>query len=531
MRQRTYVPSLAWLAVAVAIALASIAGSFVVHSAVVATNEEQFAVGVEAAESELRDRIRSFQLVTVLIPAVMSGEFSNLSIDFIQDFMAGTGLFASNAPMLAASPLDGLDGLGFVEIEPSGSVDIAMLLDRSGLSGAPGGVPAVDSAISRTAAEQRSSVSDPFQLDESGAHFFAHVTPISDKLFAMAVIDVERVVGGSVTATGSQLIHLVAVDVATGVEVANTGSTTGSRFETDLSLGAFGRRWEITATAGPDFSPQDPIVPALATLGLGLVVALLTYVVGVQTRRRWLEQVDQLKSANEANDDKDRFIAAVSHELRTPLTSIVGLAAEIADAPHRFEVDEIGELTGIMARQSNEMAMLVEDLLVAARTQAGTVTVQPRPIDLSGEVAMIVEDLAVPSTTVAIRGNATAWADPLRVRQIVRNLITNARRHGGPTIWVTLNETTDNAVVEVSDDGPPIPDDARARIFEPYYRSTDSKGQAPSVGLGLSVSRELAALMDGSLDYIHADGRSTFVLKLPLVLIDHDAASRGDLAV
>lgn len=530
MRQRTYVPSLAWLAVAVAIALASIAGSIAVHRAVVDNNEEQFAVGVEAAESELRDRIRSFSLITLLIPAVMSGEFSDISIDFIEEFMAGTGLFSGNAaPMLAASPLDGLDGVGFIGVEPDGSVDLAMVLDRAGLTAVPEPVPAVDRVIAQAVSDQRSAVSDPFQLDADGPHLLAHITPISDRLLNVAIVNLERVVAGSVTGTGSQLVHLAVVDAVTGVEVADTGSESGSPFESVLSLGAFGRRWEITATQGPGFSPQDPAIPALATLGLGLLVALLTYVVGVQTRRRWLTQVDQLKSANEANEDKDRFIAAVSHELRTPLTSIVGLAAEIADAPDRFALEEIGELTGIMARQSNEMAMLVEDLLVAARTQAGTVTVQPRPIDLSDQVTMIIEDLGVLSESVSVSGSGTAWADPLRVRQIVRNLITNAMRHGGPKIWVTLSETSDDAVVEVSDDGPPIPDDAQARMFEPYYRSADTQGQAPSVGLGLSVSRELAVLMDGRLDYTYAAGRSTFQLRLPLVLIDHGAGASGIL--
>lgn len=531
MRRHTLVPGLPWLAAAIVLALASIMGSLVVHRAVIDTNEEQFVLGVETAERELRDRIRSFRLITVLIPTVMAGEFSEVSIGFIEEFMAGTGLFAGNsAPLLVASQLDGLDGLGFVGINPDGSRDLSMLLDRAGLTTATT-APAVDAVVARTLSDLRPATSEPFQLVADGPHLFAHVTPISGRLLTIALINVEDVVQRSAMGTGTQLVHLAALDSASGVEVANTGSGGRSQFEEELALAALGRRWEITATTGPDFKPQDPMVPASATLGLGLLVALLIYVVGVQIRRRWLTQVDQLKSANEANEDKDRFIAAVSHELRTPLTSIVGLAAEIADAPDRFEVDEIGELTGIMARQSNEMAMLVEDLLVAARTQAGTVTVQPQPIDLFDQVRMIIEDLGGLSEKLCVRGSGTAWADPLRVRQIVRNLLSNAMRHGGPAVEVVLHETPSHAVVTVSDDGPPIPEEAQAKMFEPYYRSTDTRGQAPSVGLGLSVSRELASLMDGSLDYTFADDRSTFQLHLPLVLIDHEIDAQRDLTI
>jgi signal transduction histidine kinase len=104
-------------------------------------------------------------------------------------------------------------------------------------------------------------------------------------------------------------------------------------------------------------------------------------------------------------------------------------------------------------------------------------------------------------------------ADPIRVRQILRNLITNAIRYGGPNVHVAMTSTTGAHVVEVIDDGPGIPAEDHERIFEAYERAHATAGTPGSVGLGLTVSRTLAQLMGGSLTY-HFDGRSRFRLEL-----------------
>ena len=105
-------------------------------------------------------------------------------------------------------------------------------------------------------------------------------------------------------------------------------------------------------------------------------------------------------------------------------------------------------------------------------------------------------------------------ADSLRVRQIIRNLAVNAGRYGGDRQRAIIYERGGEAVFEMYDSGAPIPDDARERIFQPYGRAHDSAGTTASVGLGLSVSRQLAGLMGGSLEYLY-DGGSVFRLTLP----------------
>lgn len=214
---------------------------------------------------------------------------------------------------------------------------------------------------------------------------------------------------------------------------------------------------------------------------------------------------------------KDQLIASVSHELRTPLTAVVGLADELRSAGDTFDVVEREQLLGVIADESAEMADLVEDLLIAARTENGDIPVFPERIDLALLTQSVVSHLAVPERTVLDIDDvaSVAYADPVRVRQIVRNLMTNGFRYGGPHIRATFGADETMAWVDVHDDGSGIPAEDRAAIFEPYGRSRASGTVKASVGLGLTLSRRLATLMGGSLEYLPGDG-CTFRLTVPL---------------
>ena len=104
--------------------------------------------------------------------------------------------------------------------------------------------------------------------------------------------------------------------------------------------------------------------------------------------------------------------------------------------------------------------------------------------------------------------------DPGRVRQILRNLISNALRYGGDRIRVIVGADSSH-LVQVRDNGPGIPSEERERMFHPYQRAHDAPGVTASMGLGLTISRSLARLMNGDLEYRHEDGESVFELMLP----------------
>ncbi|MDJ0791819.1 MAG: PAS domain-containing sensor histidine kinase [Acidimicrobiia bacterium] len=212
---------------------------------------------------------------------------------------------------------------------------------------------------------------------------------------------------------------------------------------------------------------------------------------------------------------KDSFVASVSHELRTPLTVVTGMAHELQERWRGLSDEEMDEFTQLLVEQSMDMADLIEDLLVAARSNIGNVAVRNEPVDLEEQVRNVLVGFANTGdkTITSSLEPGFADADPIRVRQIIRNLITNALRYGGPNIEVVMSSTAGARVVEVVDDGAGIPVADRERIFVAYERAHHTEGQPGSVGLGLTVSRTLAELMGGSLTY-RFDGKSHFMLEL-----------------
>lgn len=228
---------------------------------------------------------------------------------------------------------------------------------------------------------------------------------------------------------------------------------------------------------------------------------------------------------------KDAFVASVSHELRTPLTVVTGMAHELNEHWMNLSDEELGEFTEMLVDQSRDMSDLIEDLLVAARSNIGNVTVRREHVDLEREIEVVVAGFSdTGSSSIEVTtSKGTVVADPIRVRQILRNLITNALRYGGPNIEVVATATSGSMAVEVIDDGEGIPAEDHDRIFLAYERAHAAAGQPGSVGLGLTVSRTLADLMGGSLTY-RFEEQSVFRLELPRVASDPADLADADLS-
>ena len=244
-----------------------------------------------------------------------------------------------------------------------------------------------------------------------------------------------------------------------------------------------------------------------------------------ELERRVDQRTAELAEANRRLEglveSKTDFVASVSHELRTPLTSVIGFAELLMDSSTEFDREQRLDLLAAIADQGYELANIVEDLLVAARSEIGDLNVSKVSVNLKAQTAQVMESMRNDEArAVALSGEAQfVIADPQRVRQILRNLVTNAIRYGGPNIAVSVGEPVDGlASVIVSDDGNGIPDSAREKVFDPYTRAhSRGEGTTESFGLGLAISRDLARLMGGDLRYRRTD-RTEFILELPVDL-------------
>ncbi len=220
--------------------------------------------------------------------------------------------------------------------------------------------------------------------------------------------------------------------------------------------------------------------------------------------------------------DRDDFLAGVSHQIRTPLAAVLGLSEELQYQWDDLSKSERLDLLGIVVQQGFELAGLVEDLLVASSAQMDQVKWQPESTLLVAEARSAIDLLAHArgrKLDIDLRGDEImAWVDPGRVRQILRNLIANAIKHGGSRVVIEMSgdESRNRAFVDVRDDGTGIPEQYTTAAFEPYWRSHRYTTNVTSLGIGLSVARDLARTMGGDVTYSYEDGWATFRLCLPL---------------
>lgn len=212
---------------------------------------------------------------------------------------------------------------------------------------------------------------------------------------------------------------------------------------------------------------------------------------------------------------KDDLVRSVSHELRTPLTTIVGLSSELRDRAIDFPSDEREDFIRLIAGQASEMADLVEDLLSVARSDIGVVQVAIAEIDVAATVQKVVDTWESGTISITSDGSPTARGDGFRVRQIIRNLLANAVKYGRPPCLIDISTTPEYVALRVIDHGDGVPPGEEEAVFRRYYRAHDPVGLPGSVGIGLSLARQLADLMSGTLTYFRDEDRTVFELRLP----------------
>ncbi len=219
---------------------------------------------------------------------------------------------------------------------------------------------------------------------------------------------------------------------------------------------------------------------------------------------------------------KSDFIATVSHELRTPMTAVYGAARTLLRPDVDLSADQRSELLEMIATQSERLAQITEEVLLASRLDRGEVAVEHDRVDVA-ELARRTVQTMQPHISVAVTldapGDAFATGDRDRIQQILINLLDNAAKYSpsGGGITVSVRETARHIELAVTDEGVGIAPADQEAIFEKFYRVDPHLTQTPGgTGLGLYICRELAERMEGKIAVESEPGRgSTFVLELP----------------
>ncbi len=249
----------------------------------------------------------------------------------------------------------------------------------------------------------------------------------------------------------------------------------------------------------------------------GIAILLYRTMAKRQLAQRREQMTAKLRAERELSRAKDEFIANISHEIRTPLTTIYGFSEILVDQG-LIDPDSAMELIALINTESAELSRMVEDLLTAARLDAGALNFGMLQTRILETVQTVVAPFERNEANITVScPDVEVVTDRLRLGQVLRNLLSNAVKHGGPGIAVRGTATHDGRLrLVVADDGPGLTPDVEERMFERFVHRGSEPLLIGSVGLGLAIAKSVMELLEGDLIYERVDGETRFIVDLPL---------------
>lgn len=217
----------------------------------------------------------------------------------------------------------------------------------------------------------------------------------------------------------------------------------------------------------------------------------------VKTRTSELQKL--IKKLEVGEENRKRLMADISHELRTPLAIILG-EADVTLRTSDGLSDGVSDAFARIRDSAKHTNQIVDDMLTVARFEAGQLRLDRTATDLRKVIHDAVSMFPAPVVVNGPGDRVTSVIDEVRVRQSVLALLQNARRYGGPTISVTLDENGNRVSISVEDDGPGLSDAEKSQAFDRFYRGSNVSGQGiEGSGLGLPVVKSIVEAHGGTV--------------------------------
>lgn len=257
-----------------------------------------------------------------------------------------------------------------------------------------------------------------------------------------------------------------------------------------------------------------------------LITSALALLALRRERQHWLlatEAAEEARARAHASDlAKTRFLAVASHDMRQPLHA---LTLYLSALDRRVESAEAREIITKMDRATQSMVGMFSTLLDLARIQAGVVKPEFETVQLQSVIDRIVAEhpesrVEAPRTSLAIR------SDAILMERMLRNLVSNALKHGGGKARIQATANGDIVNIAVIDDGPGIAPEDQERIFEEFVRL---EGRAEGLGLGLAIVKRIAHLLETPIEVVSTPGKgSRFVIRAERTAAEYEAAKTAE---
>jgi signal transduction histidine kinase len=290
-----------------------------------------------------------------------------------------------------------------------------------------------------------------------------------------------------------------------------------------------GRIGDVVASA---FPASGNVALLERPLSPHTLVSAVRVALRASARQRELGQL--IAQREQAVHQRDEFLAMLAHELRNPLAPMRNAVYVLREV--KSEDWRIAKSAEMLERQVNHVVRLVDDLLDVARLERGKVVLQKQRVDLNRVVASAVQNclqlVQQNGHRISLRLDEAALpvdADPVRLEQIVCNLVNNAAKFSPQPdeIRVETSHATGDAQLAVEDRGIGFEPDKGARLFEPFLQINPTlERNAGGLGMGLTIVKRLAELHGGSVEAVSAGlgMGARFVVRLPLAGVSKEAA-------
>jgi signal transduction histidine kinase len=285
-----------------------------------------------------------------------------------------------------------------------------------------------------------------------------------------------------------------------------------------------GQRIADLARGGSDASSAAAAggVPVRSLDQVGLLTAALNALLGRFAAAEHAYRVD-LNAAAQLDHERSQFLAGLSHELRTPLNAILGFTHLLESEDEGPLNDDSKEALAMIRTSGEHLKALIDDILDLSAMETGQLRLQRQTVNVHALAREVVREAraTIHDRPLVLRvdgdPDAKAWADPLRLRQVLTNLVSNALKataRGEVCIHVARREAS--IAITVRDSGRGIAPEVLRAIFEPYKQAGDAAARRGGAGLGLAIARRLVLLHGGSISAMSELGRgAVFTVTVP----------------
>ena len=252
-------------------------------------------------------------------------------------------------------------------------------------------------------------------------------------------------------------------------------------------------------------------------------------VIAIENVRLFDEIQDKNRQLAEASQNKSQFLSSMSHELRTPLNAIIGLTEMMVNNAARFGTEKALEPLRRVNRAGTHLLGLINQVLDLSKIEAGKLELNPQKVELAplideviGTARQLVEQNKNRIVVDAAAGLGSLTVDPMRLRQILLNLLSNACKFTKEGEVKLLARRVANghewAEVAVADTGIGMTPEQQAKLFQEFSQADKTTAQRfGGTGLGLAITRKLARMMGGDITVASEPGKgSVFTVRLPV---------------